>query len=98
MTKSVDDPAPNVGDVVTFTVNVTNNGPNTATNVSLSDVLPAGLEFVGAAPGPGRSYDQATGVWTVGTLASTASAVLQIQARVVSPGATDEHGQRPHAQ
>ncbi len=33
LTKSVSNPKPNVGDVVNFTIQVSNHGPNTATNV-----------------------------------------------------------------
>src|SRR5262249_28482602 len=35
-----------VGDTVTFTIQATNNGPNAATGVSVTDILPAGLSFV----------------------------------------------------
>ena len=35
----------------TFTLKVTNHGPNTAANVVVSDPLPAGLAFVSASPG-----------------------------------------------
>ena len=34
---------PDEGDTVTFDITVTNNGPLTATNVDLTDLLPAGL-------------------------------------------------------
>ena len=43
VTKTVNNPAPNVGDTVTFTITVTNLGPDTATNVTLHDILPAGV-------------------------------------------------------
>ena len=41
--KDVNNATPNVGDTVTFTINVSNAGPDTATNVGISDVVPAGL-------------------------------------------------------
>ena len=37
----------NVGDLVNFTINVTNHGPSVATNVNITDMLPVGLELIG---------------------------------------------------
>jgi uncharacterized repeat protein (TIGR01451 family) len=70
---------------VTFTVTVLNRGPSPATNVVANDPLPAGLTFVSAMPSQG-TYDQATGVWSVGDLAATQSAVLALRARVTAAG------------
>jgi uncharacterized repeat protein (TIGR01451 family) len=82
--KTVGNPFPNVNDAVTFTVTLTNNGPGDATNVLVTDLLPAGLAFLSASPSQG-SFNSATGVWTVGTVASGTSQVLLLVARVVSP-------------
>ena len=60
-------PAPNVGDTITFTVTLTNKGPDAATNVEVSDQLPAGLSFVSAIPSQGV-YGPGSGIWTVGTV------------------------------
>src|SRR5262249_2072433 len=49
-------------------------------------LLPSGLTFASANPSQG-TYDATGGLWTVGTLASGASAILTIQAKVVSPAA-----------
>src|SRR4051812_37296647 len=68
VTKTVSNPTPNVGDTVTFTVTLTDYGPNNATDVILSDLLPDGLQFVSAAPSQG-TYDSTTGLWTVGNVA-----------------------------
>src|SRR5262249_34405600 len=84
LVKTVNQPRPNVGDTVTFTLALTNQGPNTATNVTVTDLLPAGLPFVSATVGRG-TYNPVTGVWAVGTLASQAGARLAITARVTSP-------------
>jgi large repetitive protein len=56
VTKTVSDATPNVGDQITFTVTLTNAGPDAATGVQVTDLLPAGLSFVNATPGQG-TYD-----------------------------------------
>ena len=42
--KSVDNPEPAIGDVITFTIQVTNFGPGFATGVEVTDYLPNGLD------------------------------------------------------
>ena len=86
VTKTVSNPTPNVGSNITFTITLTNLGPNAATGVTVTDLLPAGLTFVSATPSQG-TYNNTNGVWTVGTLASSASVTLQITATVVSASA-----------
>src|SRR5207244_11559024 len=58
--KSVNNPTPNVGDTITFTITLTDNGPNSASNVQLSDPFPAGLTFPSAAPSQG-TYNSGPG-------------------------------------
>src|SRR5439155_1239162 len=85
LSKSVSNPTPNVGDTVIFTVAVTDLGPDPATGVQVSDLLPAGLTLVSAAPSQG-AYNGSTGLWTVGQVDTTAPATLTLRARVDSPG------------
>ena len=75
---------PNVGDTIAELVTVVNNGPDAANLVTVNVQLPAGLVLVAAMPGQG-TYNSATGVWTVGSIASGASVSLTLSARVVSP-------------
>jgi uncharacterized repeat protein (TIGR01451 family) len=82
--KTVSNPRPNVGDAITFTIRLTNNGPSGATSVQVTDLLPAGLTFVAAAPDQG-SYNSNTGVWDVGSVPAGTMPTLAIQAVVVSP-------------
>jgi len=84
ITKMVSDATPNVGDTITFTIALTNSSGNPATNVTVQHLLPAGLAFVSATPSQG-TYNNISGVWTVGTVNSAAQ--LLIQATVVSPTA-----------
>jgi len=85
ISKTVDDPTPSVGDTVTFTLTIANTGSSPATNVAVSDVLPAGLLFVSATPSQG-AYVIGTGIWTVGTVDPASPQTLVIQAEVISPG------------
>jgi uncharacterized repeat protein (TIGR01451 family) len=79
--KTVNNISPNEGEAVTYTLSVTNNGPDDATDVSLTDQLPLGVSYVSSIPSHG-SYDSSTGIWTVGDLLNGASATLQIIATV----------------
>jgi uncharacterized repeat protein (TIGR01451 family) len=66
---------------VTFTVTVNNTSAVNATNVVVTDLLPAGLTFVSATPSQG-TYVAATGLWTIGTVNANSSVTLTIIATV----------------
>ncbi len=66
------------GQGVVYTVTVTNNGPSQAQNVVAQDMLSANLTFVSATPSAGTTWTAPN--WTIGTLASGASATLSIVA------------------
>ncbi|MFC5401126.1 DUF11 domain-containing protein [Cohnella soli] len=85
-TLAVSNSSPNVGDTITYTATIKNSGPDTATNVSVSALLPAGVTFVSANPSQG-TYNSATGVWTVGTVTTGTPPTLTITATVASPNA-----------
>ena len=86
--KSMNPPAPVFAQNVTFTVQVTNQGPNTASGIVVIDALPPGLQYV-SDNGAG-AYDSGTGVWTVpGSLANGASASLQVVATVLTTDAVE---------
>ena len=44
--KTVDNGTPNEGDTIIYTLTLTNNGPAQATNLSITDLLPAGVTYV----------------------------------------------------
>ena len=74
---------PNEGDVVQFTITVTNNGPDEAAAVSLTDLLPAGITLTGYSVSPTHSvYNTGTGVWNGFSLLPGASATLVLTGKV----------------
>ncbi|HVF56315.1 MAG TPA: hypothetical protein VM934_09200 [Pyrinomonadaceae bacterium] len=87
LTKTVNNPAPIVGQNATFTVTLSNAGPTNATGVTVTDLLPAGLTFVSATPAAGTTYNSTTGAWAVPALTSGQSATLLITAQVNNSGA-----------
>jgi large repetitive protein len=83
VTKTIDKARPNVGDEILYTINISNNGPDEATGVIVRDLLPAGLTLL-AANQTANGYNQTSGDWNVGTLASGVSTTLTLRARIDS--------------
>ncbi|MGB9937116.1 MAG: hypothetical protein ACPK7O_05300 [Methanobacterium sp.] len=83
VTKTVNNTNPNLNDYINIALTATNNGPSNATNVTVTDLLPAGFKFISANTLTG-SYDNNTGIWTIGNLLSGATAILNIVAQVVT--------------
>lgn len=85
VTKS-DDPDPVMsGNDLTYTITVTNGGPNDATNVTLTDTLPSGVAFVSASPGCSFSAPD-TVICSLGTLFANSSLDVTIVVRPTEPG------------
>ncbi len=76
---------PNPYEEVTIHLNVSNNGLVAATGVEITEQLPAELTYISANPSQG-SYDSATGIWTVGTIAPATGIQLDLTASVNSSG------------
>ncbi|MCS6948583.1 MAG: SpaA isopeptide-forming pilin-related protein, partial [Steroidobacteraceae bacterium] len=79
LTKSANPPRLNIGQPITFTIALTNAGPTLATGVVVRDRLPAGFSYRSSNATLG-TYDSASGVWNVGTIAAGQTATLQITA------------------
>jgi uncharacterized repeat protein (TIGR01451 family) len=93
LTKTVSNAAPTSGANVIYTLSVNNAAGSalTATGVTVLDTLPAGVTFV-SATGTG-TYNNATGIWTVGSLAPNSTATISITVTVTaSSGATITNG------
>jgi uncharacterized repeat protein (TIGR01451 family) len=65
---SVNNTFPAEGDTITYLIRLTNNGPDDATVVTVTDSLPIGVTYLASSASAGV-YDTTTGVWSVGDLA-----------------------------
>ena len=88
--KLVSNATPNVGDVVTFTIEATNNGPDNATDVRIVDVVKPGFGYVASSMTGGDTRNDSspdgTGLdWGITNLTSGASVILTFQATVLPP-------------
>jgi uncharacterized repeat protein (TIGR01451 family) len=75
-----------LGNNLTFTITVTNNGPTTATGVTLTDTLAAGLVLVSATPSQGSCSGTGPISCPLGTLAGGASATVTVVASASTTG------------
>ncbi|WP_461131540.1 SdrD B-like domain-containing protein, partial [Spirosoma aerophilum] len=73
-----------VGQKITYSITVNNNGPVTANSVSVNDVLPATLSFVSSTPA--GQYNAGTGIWTIGTMTANSNRNLLIEATINASG------------
>ena len=88
--KAVDDVTPNIGQTITFTLTVLNNGPDIATNTTVNDVVPAGFTYVPGSIAGGSSSDDTdpTGAglgWTLANMPVGTPFVLSFDAVVNAP-------------
>ena len=89
LTNGEDNTSPSVGDTVTFTVTLTNNGPLDDTGIIVTDIVPAGLTYSSSVADQG-TYDATTGIWTVGSVANTGTATLTLKVTINSGMATQK--------
>lgn len=74
-----------VGNRITYTIVVKNNGHDTALDVYAVDKLSDALKFVSYKASVGV-YDPATGIWTIGNLTNKSNATLEITCIVLKTG------------
>jgi uncharacterized repeat protein (TIGR01451 family) len=84
LSKSVENPSPNIGESVVFTITATNKGPGDANGIQVKDQLPEGLTFI--SDDSGGFYNPITGLWDIGSLANGDAETLHITSQVEQPG------------
>ena len=84
VTKTVSPTAISAGDTVTWTVTITNTGPDPAEAVTLIDDLPDGVAHLSSIASPQGSCSEAGGVVTcdLGTIAADQTVTVEIEAEV----------------
>ena len=78
---SVDNVFVEIGATVTFTIAVTNHGPDPTRGVQVLDRLPEGYEFTSARTTAGI-YDPSNGIWNIDRLSVNSNVILTIIAKV----------------
>lgn len=81
ITKTVSNPNPNHNQQISFTITVYNDGPATANNISVSEVLNNAFVLSSSNASQG-SYNSTAGIWNVGSLAANTSATLTLNVTV----------------
>jgi uncharacterized repeat protein (TIGR01451 family) len=79
LTPETDNPNPQLGDSIQLTIKLFNQGPGTASGVTVNDKLPAGLSFLSYWASLG-TYDPASGWWVIGDILPNQTAILIIKA------------------
>jgi uncharacterized repeat protein (TIGR01451 family) len=69
---------------ITYVITVTNNGPQTASNVVVQDAIPIGTTFTSATPSQGTCGGTATVICNLGAIAAGGTATIQLV--VQAPG------------
>ncbi len=83
--QGVDNPTPQVGDIVTFTTVVENGGGQKAENVEISQFYSDSFEIIYFYADAG-TYSPLTNTWVIGTMTAGKSPKLVIRARVTRNG------------
>jgi len=104
--KMVDKATAAHGDTLTYTVTVTNTGQLAATNITATDVLPAGLTYAASADDGSPAVSGQTLTWQIASLPVGATRAYTVTAKIASGvtaltlvnpfGVTDPLGFPPH--
>ncbi len=82
VTKTASNATPLANEIISYTIVLTNNGPDAATNVFLSDIIHSQLQNQNLTTVTQGTFNSGLDVWDVGTLASGASATLFLVVKI----------------
>ena len=82
LTKTVSSESATVGDELTYTVTVTNEGPNTNNGIEVTDDIPDCLDILSVTASEGTEFNEPT--WDIGQLRVDATATLTVVAEVTA--------------
>ena len=90
VSKAVSSTASQVGGALTYTIDVTNSGPSSASNVVVTDTLPVGVTFVSGTGPSGEVLTEVGGVVTanVPTMAAGTSGTMTITVNIEAGAAS----------
>lgn len=91
LNKSVNNTNPSTGEDITFTITVTNNGPDNSTGSFVRDKLKKAFYYV--SDDSDGDYNPTSGLWIVGPLAVGESATLNITVKVIAEGVLTNYAQ-----
>ena len=72
---------PYTGDTISITITAINNGPEDATGVQVTDIIPEGLKLNSFTTSKG-TYDPDTGIWDIGSISVDESSTLTLILKV----------------
>jgi uncharacterized repeat protein (TIGR01451 family) len=92
LSKTASNDNPTIGDPLSYTLTLTNQGTEPATNIAITEYLPNWLNQIEFTPNTG-TYDPTTGIWTIPNLAGGASTTLQINGTLTRWGSIPNRAQ-----
>jgi uncharacterized repeat protein (TIGR01451 family) len=73
---------------ITYTITTTNNGPDNATGVQITDLLPTGTTYTTSTPPTGTIYTNTNGIWNIGNITNQETKTLTITAQITQTTGT----------
>ena len=82
LVKTVDKASAKRGDMLTYTLTLSNESNTVATGVNVTDNLPAGVEIMGNPVASQGSFDKVTRIWNIGTVTANSTVTLSLSVEV----------------